>query len=937
MNGNRFFLKRVLPLVGLAFLTGLMLSPSVASASPGWFGDSRKPVAGGRDASAENLGWRLGAQAYSFRLFTFFEAVDKASSLGLKYVEAYPGQRVSKNSETKMGPDLSATERWRVKSKLRSSGVRLVNFGVAGANDELGWVRLFLFAKDMGIETIVSEPDPSQMDLIEGLCKEFKIDLAIHNHPKPSRYWNPKTVLETVKGRSKRIGACADTGHWIRSGLDPLECLRLLEGRIVSLHLKDLNERSRDAHDVPWGTGVCDVYGLLTELERQDFEGVFSVEYEHNWENSLPEIRRGVNYFHFMAMLLGDPDYGRLVEAEGYPQLFEDELYRASPGLLKDMETKLIRTLEPGAAGDEGKKFVCRMLRRMGTERSIPALGRLLPDPNLSHMARFALTAIPSAKVDREFRRALKIRGDLKIGIISSIASRGDRKAVGALEDLLEHYNPDVQLAAIEALGRIGGERAAKALSSILEGLTARKSILAGIGGTSHSTALTPTETRIVDAYLRCADSVAAEGKTEAAAVIYEELSGERHYPAVRVAAYRGLALLDPGNAPSIILDLLRDEDQDLQLAAGNLLLEMPEGVEVKEIAQALPSLSANARVVLLSVLGVRGDKSVLPEIAQVAESGDEAVRFTALEALGLLGDASVVPTLAASLKVGGEITKRAAASLNQLKGEGVDAAILKYLDGAETEVRVHLIDCLVARRCRIAVPALLHHVNASSEAVRKQSLRAIGVLAEEKDLPELVKLLGLARDDAERKSVEKALRAVGGRAQDEEKRTRVLMGALAKAAPPERASLLAVLGAFGGKRALDANVEALTSGNKTVRDAAYRALAGWPDAAAGRLLLDLAETAPEEIQRLRALQGAIRMATLPPPGYRSTSEKEKEFETLMKKARRTEEKRRILQAVTRFPSPWALRFVERHLNDEALKDEAKAAREKISKDLGKQ
>ena len=143
---------------------------------------------------------------------------------------------------------------------------------------------------------------------------------------------------------------------------------------------------------------------------------------------------------------------------------------------------------------------------------------------------------------------------------------------------------------------------------------------------------------------VRPADSVAAEGKTEAAAVIYEELSGERHYPAVRVAAYRGLALLDPENAPSIVLDLLRDEDQDLQLAAGNLLLEMPEGGEVEEIARALPSLSANARVVLLSVLGVRGDKSVLPEIAQVAESGDEAVRFTALEALGLLGDASVIP-----------------------------------------------------------------------------------------------------------------------------------------------------------------------------------------------------------------------------------------------------------------------------------------------------
>jgi sugar phosphate isomerase/epimerase len=150
------------------------------------------------------------------------------------------------------------------------------------------------------LETIVSEPEEHDFDTLEKLCEEYRINLAIHNHPKPSHYWNPDTVLKVCKGRSKRIGACADTGHWARSGLNPLECLKKLEGRLIEFHFKDINQ-APPRHDVPWGTGVCDVKGMLTEVHRQKFRGLFYVEYEHNWENSLPEIAQSVKYFDKVA------------------------------------------------------------------------------------------------------------------------------------------------------------------------------------------------------------------------------------------------------------------------------------------------------------------------------------------------------------------------------------------------------------------------------------------------------------------------------------------------------------------------------------------------------------------------------------------------------------------------------------------------------------
>lgn len=242
---------------------------------------------------AKKLGWRLGCQAWTFHDMTFYDAIDRTASLGLHYIEAFPGQKLSPTQpEGKFGEGMSPEVRKEVKQRLADKGVKLVNYGVGGYKKPV-----FEFAKDMGIETLVSEPPFDAFDEIEKLVEEFQINLALHDHPKPSRYWNPETVLKVCKGRSKRIGACADVGHWMRSEINPLDALKKLQGRIISFHFKDLNEYGPKGHDVPWGTGKADVKALLTEMHRQGFKGVFSIEYEYNWGHSLPELAQCVAYF----------------------------------------------------------------------------------------------------------------------------------------------------------------------------------------------------------------------------------------------------------------------------------------------------------------------------------------------------------------------------------------------------------------------------------------------------------------------------------------------------------------------------------------------------------------------------------------------------------------------------------------------------------------
>ncbi len=248
--------------------------------------------------AADKLGWQLAVHSYTFQKFTIFDAIDKTAALGVKYM-SISGGVLLEGTNRLVTVDLSDQQREAIDQKLKADGFgHFVNIGVVQLPaDEAKSRKVFEFAKKWGIGVLVAEPASNALDTVEKLCKEYNIKVAIHDHPKPSHYWNPDTVLAAIKGRTPLMGACADVGHWMRSGLDPVECLKKLDGHIICLHFKDLNEMGPKAHDVPWGTGIGRTKELMAELKRQNFHGAFCVEYEYHWENSSPEIAQCVKFF----------------------------------------------------------------------------------------------------------------------------------------------------------------------------------------------------------------------------------------------------------------------------------------------------------------------------------------------------------------------------------------------------------------------------------------------------------------------------------------------------------------------------------------------------------------------------------------------------------------------------------------------------------------
>ena len=289
----------------------------------------------------------IAMQCWTFHKFTFFETLQRVENLGIKYLEAYNGQVLSKeNPDVKFGYTMTDEQVNLVKKKLREHGITLVSYGVVNFdNDEKSMRQVFDFAKKMGILTICTEPQYDDFSLIEKMVQEYNIKIAVHNHPTPSKYARPETAFRNIDGRDKRIGVCADTGHWMRTGVNPVDALRILKGRITNVHLKDLNEfGNKEAYDVPFGSGAANVHDILAELTLQNYQGYLAVEHENQKEldNPSPSVKKGIDYIESITYYSG---YERILACDDNRRFNKHGWNHYGPGYFElDEETGILKS-----------------------------------------------------------------------------------------------------------------------------------------------------------------------------------------------------------------------------------------------------------------------------------------------------------------------------------------------------------------------------------------------------------------------------------------------------------------------------------------------------------------------------------------------------------------------------------------------------------------
>ena len=263
-----------------------VLAGLAAGAGLGIMGSN--PIARLMAQEAKAAGLKLGIQIYSLRGFPVDVALDHTKNLGFEEVEFFSG----------MFPLTASDEEiQKMVQKVKGLGLRISAHGVNGfTKDAQANRKVFEFAKKAGVKNISAAPTPDSMDSLNELVKEYDIRIAIHNHGPSDRFNKVVDVLRAIEGRDPRIGACADLGHFIRSGEKPVDVIRALAGRLYGVHLKDFAEMKESTRGVILGQGHLDCAAVFDAMIQAKFpaDGALSLEYEENPKDPIEDIRQCV-------------------------------------------------------------------------------------------------------------------------------------------------------------------------------------------------------------------------------------------------------------------------------------------------------------------------------------------------------------------------------------------------------------------------------------------------------------------------------------------------------------------------------------------------------------------------------------------------------------------------------------------------------------------
>lgn len=232
------------------------------------------------------LGLPIGIQSYSLRGFGLHDAIRHIQAMGLHHVEFY---------QKHVPLDIAGEKLKALNQLLNTAAINMVAHGVAGFNGNHEKNKsVFDFAKRVGVKCITANPTADAFESLDKLVAEYNIRIAIHNHGPGAIYDSIDSVVDAIKDHHPLIGACVDTGHFIRSKQDPVKAVYELKGRVYALHIKDEAKQEKQSHNVIIGKGHLDVVDLFTALKKTRFpaDGSISLEYEANPENPIAEIKQ---------------------------------------------------------------------------------------------------------------------------------------------------------------------------------------------------------------------------------------------------------------------------------------------------------------------------------------------------------------------------------------------------------------------------------------------------------------------------------------------------------------------------------------------------------------------------------------------------------------------------------------------------------------------
>jgi sugar phosphate isomerase/epimerase len=243
--------------------------------------------------------WKLGIALWTFHTVDFPTSLAQVDSCEVRYIEPNTFHATGKELKDTLLGQLSPAGLEKLNAYVHDRGLEVGSLYLGGGKTVGDWKKDFETAKALHAKFVTAEPPVDMWDQVDSLAGVYGLNVAIHEHWKGvSAYWHPDSVLAAMKNHP-HFYACADLGHWPKSGINPLEAVKKLDGRILGIHLKDIAAYNNPKlQDVRVGTGVVDFPAIFKELKRQHFSGMIYIERDSQEVHSnVPSVIETVRYY----------------------------------------------------------------------------------------------------------------------------------------------------------------------------------------------------------------------------------------------------------------------------------------------------------------------------------------------------------------------------------------------------------------------------------------------------------------------------------------------------------------------------------------------------------------------------------------------------------------------------------------------------------------
>jgi HEAT repeat protein len=571
----------------------------------------------------------------------------------------------------------------------------------------------------------------------------------------------------------------------------------------------------------------------------------------------------------------------------------------AAPASRSACAARLAALLEAASTTRAAKQYICLQLRQVGSRAEVPLLTRLLADPRVSQMARYALESIPGEESIAALRDAMNtLHGDSLIGVINSVAARKDVRSVAKLKELAGGKDSKVASAALWTLGNIANPEAISFIQQQVKPL----------GSPMPQNAAVPL--------LRCADAMASAGNVEQAQAIYVKLAASGQAVGVRRAALAAILQLQKEHATETVLSWINGADADRRVVASGRLAALSDA-ELDRLAAKLAELPDESQLGLIEVLALRKGKDALPLALSAARSDKLEMKLAGIRLLGQIGDASTITILTDSLAEGGKVAETAQQALCRLPREAVGKAMLTAL-AERPKIRGPVLGVLQKLKYYEAIDPLIAIASQEDPSVYEPALDALRGIADPDgdDLSRLVKLL-LAVQGKHREEVERTILIVCQKSPDAAAdRAKPVLAVLAKVDSTELPKYLPLLGRLGGPQVLRMIDSSLASENPECKASAIRALCNWPNAEVADRLWTIAGGDNQEF-RQRALHAYVRVVTL--KSDRPEAQTLAMLQKAMKLAKNAEDQQWVLSRASTVRTIDTVAWIAEYLDDPNL------------------